>query len=81
MGGSTMSENEINQRLAETILNAGRLNGRVFRPGDWMALLEGKVVAVAENLDGALIALRGLDPNPQRGMVFEMGTRASDVIR
>ena len=76
-----MSEKEINQQVAEQIIHSGRSNGKQFRPGEWMALLDGKVVAVAANLDGALNALRTLDSNPQRGMVFELSSAESDVIR
>lgn len=76
-----MTEREINQQIADQICNAGRLNGKPFRPGDCVALLDGQVVAVAEDLTGALHALRALDPNPTRGMVLEVGAPVIDVIR
>lgn len=46
-----------------------------------MALLDGQVVAIADDLGDALRALRGLDPNPERGMVTEVGSVTFDVIR
>ncbi len=80
-GFFSMSELEINQRVAEQICNGGRLNGKQFLSGQCVALLDGKVVAVANNLQGALGALRALDGNPQRGMVFEVAAPVPDVIR
>ena len=76
-----MSERDINQQIAEQICNASRWNGREFRLGECVALLDGKVVAVAKDLDAALHALRTLEPNPQRGMVVEVGPPVTDVIR
>jgi hypothetical protein len=68
-----MNELEANQQPAQQICDAGRLNGKQFRPGECVALLDGKVVAVAKDLGAALGALRALDPNPTRGMFFEVG--------
>ena len=76
-----MTEEEMNEDVADRIVNSGRLNGRRFRRGQWLALLDGKVVAVEENLDKALEALRKVDPDPLRGMVFQFGERPTDVIR
>jgi hypothetical protein len=81
IGGLSMSELAVNQQIAEQICNAGRLNGKAFRAGECVALLDGKVVAVAKNLDSALRELRTIDPNPLRGMVFEVGPPVTDVIR
>jgi hypothetical protein len=76
-----VSEREINQRAADEIRRAGRLNGREFRPGQGVALLDGRVVAVADDLGGALRALRALDADPARGMVLEAGPPLTDVVR
>jgi hypothetical protein len=76
-----MTEKDINQQVAEQIRNVGQWNGTEFRLGEWVALLDGKVVAVAKDLDAALQALRALDPNPRRGMIFEVGPPVIDVIR
>ena len=76
-----MTETEINQQVAEQICQTARWDGREFRPGECLGLLDGRVVAVARDLDGALRALRALDPNPHRGMVFEVGPPITDVIR
>jgi hypothetical protein len=75
-----MSELEINQQVAQQICDAGRLNGKQFRPGECVALIDGKVVTVTKDLDAALRALRAMDPNPDRGMVFEVGPPVTDVI-
>jgi hypothetical protein len=76
-----MTEREKNQQLAEHISRAGGWNGQPHRPGEWVALLDCRVVAVADDLDGALRALRRLDPDPRRGMVAEVGPPPADVIR
>jgi len=76
-----MKEIDINQRVSEEICNGAMCNGKQFRAGDWIALLDGKVVAVAGDLDRALRSLRALDPDPRRGMVFEVGPPVTDVIR
>ncbi len=76
-----MKEIDINQEVAELICHGGFLNGQQFRTGECVALLDGKVIAVAKDLEGALGALRALDPNPLRGMVFEVGSPVTDVIR
>jgi hypothetical protein len=76
-----MTDMESNQQVAEQICNAARWNGTEFQQGDWVALLDGKAVAVARDLETTLKALRALDPDPQRGMVFEVGPPVVDVIR
>ena len=76
-----MNEREINQKVAEEIHNTYRLNGRNFQLGEWVGLLDGKVVTVAKELGAALQALRKLDPDPHRGMILEVGPSPVDVIR
>lgn len=76
-----MRERDINQQVAEQICTGAGWNGRAFHSGEYVALLDGKVVAVATDLNTALQALRALDPNPDRGMIFEAGPPAIDVIR
>jgi len=76
-----MNEKECNLRIAESISAEFAWNGQTFREGDYVALLDGKVVAVADNPDEAISALRALDPDPKRGMVIEVGHPVADVIR
>jgi Family of unknown function (DUF5678) len=76
-----MNEAEINQRVADQIRSAGRSNGKQYHPGEYLALLDGKVVAVAKDVGSVLRALRALDPDPSRGMVVEAGPPVTDVIR
>ncbi len=76
-----MNETQTNQTIAAQICSAGRWDGRLFRPGECVALLDGNVVAVAEDLGGALRALRALDPDPRRGMVLEVAPPVTDAIR
>ena len=75
-----MSENEINQKVAEEICNEFRLNGQEFHLGECVALLDGNVIAVEKDLWSAVLAVRALDASPNRGMVFEVGPLV-DYIR
>ncbi len=76
-----MNEIEINQNVAEQICHSRTWNGSAFEAGAWIALLEGNVVAIAKDLEGALRALRALDANPKHGMIFKVGPPVIDVIR
>jgi hypothetical protein len=76
-----MSEMQLNQQTAEHICDLAQANASDIRLGSCVALLDGKVVAIANDLDSALRDLRPLDPNPGRGMVFEVATPVTDVIR
>jgi len=76
-----MNERIRNQEVADRICQELQWEGQRFRIGDCVALLDGKVVAVAEDLDRALQALRSADPAPARGMVVEVMPPTVDVIR
>jgi hypothetical protein len=76
-----MSEKERNLRIAEAITTNFAWNGRSFREGQFVALLDGQIVAVADNPDEAIAALRALDPDPKHGMVLEVAHPVTDVIR
>jgi hypothetical protein len=78
---SQMSEKERNLRIAQTICEDFAWNGQTFREGDFVALLDGKIVAVARNVDDAIATLRARDPDPKRGMVIEVTHPVVDVIR
>jgi len=75
-----MNEMQLNQQVAEQICGARESNGREFHWGECVALLDGQVVVVATDLDAALRALRALDSDPRRGMVFEVATPICDVL-
>ena len=76
-----MNEKERNLRIAATMCEEFAWNGQTFQEGDCVALLDGKIVAVADNPDDAISALRALDPDPRRGMVVEVTHPVIDVIR
>jgi hypothetical protein len=76
-----MSEKETNLRIAESICSQFAWNGQTFQEGDFLALLDGKIVAVTHNPDEAIATLRALDPNPKRGMVIEVAHPVDDVVR
>jgi hypothetical protein len=75
------NDKERNLRIAETMCRDFQWQGQTFREGQCVALLDGEIVAVAENPDDAIAALRALDPNPQHGMVVPITRPTVDVIR
>ena len=77
---SAMTEREINQKVAEAICDTLRWNGREFRLNQWVGLLDGEVIAVADDLTTVFHALRALTSDPQRGMVLQVGPQV-DYIR
>ena len=76
-----MNEQDTNRRIAEEICERFSWEGRSFQAGQFVALLDGQVVAVAKNPDDAIAALRKVDPDPSRGMVIEVAHESVDVIR
>lgn len=76
-----MNELHLNQAAADQICRGSSWNGHPIHQGQCVALLDGEVVAVADDLDEALKSLRATDPNPRRGMVFEVAPPVIDVIR
>ena len=76
-----MNEKEHNLRIADSINAKFAWNGQTFHEGDCVALLDGNVVAVANNADDAISALRAIAPDPDRGMVIQVTDPVVDVIR
>ncbi len=76
-----MNEKEHNLRIAKSICAGFAWNGQTFHDGEYVALLDGEVVAVTDRPDGAISALRAIDPDPNRGMVVEVTHPVIDVIR
>ena len=76
-----MSEKERNLRVAEAVCREVRWEGQSFHEGDCVALLDGKIVAVADNPDDVIVTLREMAPDPHRGMVVEVTPSVVDVIR
>ena len=81
LGERPVNELERNQEIADSICRDFEWQGRVFRPGDCVALLDGKIIVVANDLDQALQALRKIEPDPHRGMLVEVRTPVVDCIR
>lgn len=76
-----MTEKERNLRIAESISARFAWNGQTFHEGDFVALLEGQIIAVAKTPQDAIAALRAREPNPKRGMVVEVAHPIVDVVR
>ena len=75
------SDKERNLRIAETMCRDFQWHGRSFHEGECVALLDGNIVAVTDNPDDAIAALRAMDPNPQHGMVVPITPPTVAVIR
>lgn len=76
-----MTEKQLNQQVADRICRDLKFDGQAFRLGQYVSLLDGQVVSVADSADEALKALRTQDPSPQRGMLVEVAPPVIDVIR
>jgi hypothetical protein len=76
-----VSERERNLRVAEALRREHRWSGQTFNDGNCVALLDGKIIAVADNPDDAIAALRAAEPDPRRGMVIEVNPPKVDAIR
>jgi hypothetical protein len=76
-----MNDQDINRRIADEICERFSWRGQTFRQGEFVALLDGKIVAVSQNADDAINALRNIDPDPMRGVVIEVAHPVVDVIR
>ena len=79
--GVPMNEDERNLRISQAAHFEFARSGEEIHDGDFVALLDGQVVAVENNADDAIVALRALDPDPKRGMVVKVSPPAVDVIR
>jgi hypothetical protein len=78
---AAMTEQERNQQVADRLCQDFAWDGQMFREGQFVALLDGRIVAVSDNVRSAITALRAAAPDPQRGMVVEIGHPEVDVIR
>jgi hypothetical protein len=76
-----MTEFDRNQEAAESIRRDFCWNGRQFKRGEYVALLDGEVVAVADSPEKAISAVRAIDPRPSRGMVVHVRPPSLIVIR
>ena len=74
-------EKDRNLRIAEVMCRDFQWQSRTFHEGECVALLDGNIVAVADNPDDAIAALRALDSNPHHGMVVQITPPTVDVIR
>jgi hypothetical protein len=76
-----MNEYERNLRIAQSLHRDFAWNGQTFQRGEFVALLDGEVIAVAKSSDDAIAVLRAREPDPKRGMVVEVTSPTVDVIR
>ena len=76
-----MSDYEKNSEIARRLRTELMWEGRHFRKGEYVALLDGRVIAVGSSPDDAIAELRRQSPDAARGMVVELSPDQLDVIR
>jgi hypothetical protein len=79
--GIAMNHEDRNLRIAEAVSRDFAWEGQSFEQGDFVAILDGRIITVAKTVDDAIAALRARDPNPMHGMVVEVAPETVDVIR
>ncbi len=72
---------ERDQAVARTICTTFEYGGRHFQRGQYVAILNGDVVAVENSAEAALRALRSRAPDRWQGLVCEVREPEPDVIR
>ncbi len=76
-----MDDNDRDMQIAEALCERFEWDGRSFREGEYVAVLDGPVVAVTGNPDDAIEVLRTTNPNPERGVVVQVTHPSVDIIR
>lgn len=76
-----MDEKARNLRIAQTVNRDFAWHGQIFQISDFVAILDGQIIAVRNNADDAIAERPALDPDPKRGMVIEVSPVVADVIR
>jgi len=76
-----MNEQQRDREIAQRICQDLRWNGRSFQLGEYVVLLDGDIIAVTADPEGAIKALRSIAPDSSRGMVVEVSHPVVDVIR
>ncbi len=74
-------ERELDERVAEQICRELEWRGRRFRPGDFVALLGGEVVAVGRTFEEVEQEFLRIEPKRRRGLICRVETPVPDVIR
>lgn len=76
-----MNDHDRDRRIVDSLQTDFAWEGRTFERGDFVALLDGEIIAVGKTADDAIAALRSREPDPKRGMVVEVTTPTVDVVR
>lgn len=74
-------EREVDEQAADHIGRHFEWRGRRFQPGDFVALLDGEVVAVARTFDEVERDFLRVEPARRRGLICRVETPVPDVIR
>jgi len=82
-GGKKVSEKERNLRVAETLWKEHQWSGQTFNDGDYVALLDGNIVAVADNPDEAYLCVTrcGARSKPRNGRRCQPARSGRDPLR
>lgn len=76
-----MSQSSSDQDVAREICSCLEFNGQRFRHGQYVAILDGRVIAVGDSFDEAQQALIAQAPNPYRGLICRVDEPVPDIIR
>jgi len=76
-----MGQSSSDQDVASEICSRLEFNGQRFRRGQYVAILEGKVIAVGDSFDEVQQALVAQDPNPYGGLICQVDEPVPDIIR
>jgi hypothetical protein len=69
------------QEIAEHICTHLTYGGRQFRLGEFVAVLDGEVIAAAPDFESVQRALRTREPDRWRGLILQVMPLEPDVIR
>lgn len=76
-----MSQSLSDQDVASEICSRLEFNGQCFRRGQYVAIFEGRVIAVGDSFDEVQQALVAQAPNPYRGLICQVDEPVPDIIR
>ena len=72
---------DIDDVIAQQICETMEFEGQRFHLGEFVAILDGKVIASGDRFEDALGPLEALAPDRNRGLLVQVAPEEPDVIR